>query len=380
MRKLQFQPSWVTLILVIQSLAVLVIFQSMVSFRFVRQAKAVCSGGTPIIFNFGDSNSDTGGIMAGMGYPIPLPEGRLHFGRSTGRLCDGRLIIDFLCESLNTHYLSPYLEALGSNFSNGANFAICGSRTLPRMQAFALYIQTLQFLHFRSRSLYLATQGHTGLLGEQDFRNALYMIDIGQNDMDGAFTEANGNFQHVLSRIPPVIEEIKTAIKTLYDNGARKFWVHNTSPMGCFPQKLAIPRNDDTDLDEHGCLKTYNNGAKAFNSHLSAVIDSLSLELKDATIVYVDIYSIKYELVANHSKYGFDNRYMACCGHGGPPYNYNHSITCMGAGFQVCDDGSKHISWDGVHYSEAANRVIASKILTTEYSRPRINYEFFCKG
>jgi GDSL-like Lipase/Acylhydrolase len=182
--------------------------------------------------------------------------------------------------------------------------------------------------------------------------------------------------------------------------------------VGCFPQKLAIPRNDDSDLDEHGCLKFYNNGAKAFNSHLSKVIDALSSEMKDATIVYVDIYSIKYELVANHTKYGkldlflsilsmlfnflcilflkiylptlkflgFDNRYMACCGHGGPPYNYNHSITCMGAGFELCDDGSKHISWDGVHYSEAANSVVASKILTTEYSRPRINFEFFCKG
>lgn len=74
--------------------------------------------------------------------------------------------------------------------------------------------------------------------------------------------------------------------------------------MGCFPQKLAIPRNDDSDLDEHGCLKTYNNGAKAFNSQLSTLIDALSMELKDATIVYVDVYSAKYELVANHSKYG----------------------------------------------------------------------------
>ncbi|KAF3334521.1 GDSL esterase/lipase [Carex littledalei] len=379
MRKVHFQPSWVTVILVLQSLAVLLIFQNMVSFRFVREAKAVCSGGSPIIFNFGDSNSDTGGIMAGMGYPIPLPEGRVHFHRSTGRLCDGRLIIDFLCENLNTHYLSPYLEALGSNFSNGANFAICGSRTLPQMQAFALYIQTLQFLHFRSRSLYLATQGFTGLLGEQDFRSALYMIDIGQNDMDAALTESGSNFHQVLARIPPVIEEIKTAIKAS-SFGARKFWVHNTSPMGCFPQKLAIPRNDDSDLDEHGCLKTYNNGAKAFNSQLSTLIDALSMELKDATIVYVDIYSAKYELVANHTKYGFEKPYMACCGHGGPPYNYNHSITCMGAGFEVCEDGSKHISWDGVHYSEAANSVVASKLLTAEYSRQRINFEYFCKG
>lgn len=55
--------------------------------------------------------------------------------------------------------------------------------------------------------------GFTGLHEEQDFRRALYMIDIGQNDMDAALTESGDNFHQVLARIPPVIAEIKTAIK-----------------------------------------------------------------------------------------------------------------------------------------------------------------------
>lgn len=53
----------------------------------------------PVVFAFGDSNTDTGGIAAGMGYYFPLPEGRAFFRRATGRLCDGRLVIDHLCES-----------------------------------------------------------------------------------------------------------------------------------------------------------------------------------------------------------------------------------------------------------------------------------------
>ena len=52
----------------------------------------------PVIFNFGDSNSDTGGLVAGLGYLVGLPNGRSFFRRSTGRLCDGRLLIDFLCK------------------------------------------------------------------------------------------------------------------------------------------------------------------------------------------------------------------------------------------------------------------------------------------
>jgi hypothetical protein len=60
----------------------------------------------PVVFAFGDSNTDTGGAVAGMGYYFPLPEGRAFFRRSTGRLCDGRLVIDYLCESF--HYCTSY--------------------------------------------------------------------------------------------------------------------------------------------------------------------------------------------------------------------------------------------------------------------------------
>lgn len=54
----------------------------------------------PVIFNFGDSNSDTGGLAAAMGYEFGYPDGRafFHGPTATGRLCDGRLIIDFLCK------------------------------------------------------------------------------------------------------------------------------------------------------------------------------------------------------------------------------------------------------------------------------------------
>lgn len=49
----------------------------------------------PAIFNFGDSNSDTGGLSAMYGQ-APPPNGVTYFGAPAGRYCDGRLIIDFL--------------------------------------------------------------------------------------------------------------------------------------------------------------------------------------------------------------------------------------------------------------------------------------------
>jgi hypothetical protein len=62
-------------------------------------------------------------------------------------------------ESLNMSYLSPYLEALGSDFTGGANFAISGSTTLPGNVPFALHVQVQQFLHFKQRCLDLIARG-----------------------------------------------------------------------------------------------------------------------------------------------------------------------------------------------------------------------------
>ena len=61
-------------------------------------AGAGSSSSSVIIFNFGDSNSDTGGMAAVNGMNLNLPEGRTFFRRPTGRISDGRLVIDFICE------------------------------------------------------------------------------------------------------------------------------------------------------------------------------------------------------------------------------------------------------------------------------------------
>lgn len=49
----------------------------------------------PAIFNFGDSNSDTGGKSAAF-HRLHLPNGNIFFQKPSGRYCDGKLIIDFI--------------------------------------------------------------------------------------------------------------------------------------------------------------------------------------------------------------------------------------------------------------------------------------------
>lgn len=55
------------------------------------------------IFNFGDSNSDTGGFWAAFPAQGP-PNGMTYFKKPSGRASDGRLIIDFLGISFHSFY------------------------------------------------------------------------------------------------------------------------------------------------------------------------------------------------------------------------------------------------------------------------------------
>ncbi|CAI9101344.1 OLC1v1038645C1 [Oldenlandia corymbosa var. corymbosa] len=332
----------------------------------------------PVIFNFGDSNSDTGGLVAGLGFNILPPNGRTFFQKPTGRFCDGRLIIDFLGDSVGTTFLNPYLDSTASTFSNGVNFAISGSSTLPKDVPFSLHIQLMQFLHFKGRSIELASTGNSLHFVHHDgFRIGVYVIDIGQNDLSDSFAK-NLSLAQVVESIPSVILEIKNAVQALYAEGGRKFWIHNTGPLGCLPKKLSSAQKLPGDVDQHGCLSSYNAAAMSFNKALLHLCQDLKSAMPDATIVYVDIYSIKFDLIINSAEYGFSNPLMACCGFGGPPYNYNSKMFCGQPGSQVCSEGSKYISWDGIHYTEAANRIIATKILSGAFSTPNVSFDSFC--
>lgn len=70
------------------------------------------------IYAFGDSYTDTGNaqLLAGSSYT----------NKPINQSCDGRLVIDFLCESLSIPPLPPY-KSTSANFSSGVNFAVAGS-------------------------------------------------------------------------------------------------------------------------------------------------------------------------------------------------------------------------------------------------------------
>ncbi|KAL0331915.1 UNVERIFIED_CONTAM: GDSL esterase/lipase [Sesamum calycinum] len=345
----------------------------------------------PAIYNFGDSNSDTGGISAAF-WPIPPPYGVSYFHRPAGRNSDGRLIIDFIAEHLGLPYLSSYLDSIGTNFRHGANFATGGS-TIRRqnesifengISPFSLDIQTMQFDQFKARTSELYHQDPSSarkLPRPKEFSRALYTFDIGQNDIAAGFRKLT--MPQLRAAIPDIVDQFAAAVTNLYQRGARTFWIHNTGPIGCLP--VATVKVQDPVpgyLDEHGCVQNQNEIAIEFNRLLKNEIVELRLKLSEARIIHVDMYRAKHELITNAKNQGFEDPFKICCGHHGIGYdvwcgnkaNLNGSEVFAGS----CANPSKVISWDGVHYSEAANRWIANHIINGSFSDPPIPISRAC--
>ncbi|PIA30281.1 hypothetical protein AQUCO_05600007v1 [Aquilegia coerulea] len=348
------------------------------------------------IYNFGDSNSDTGGISA-VYNPIPPPNGQTFFGKPTGRVSDGRLVIDFIAEKFGLPYLHPYLDSLAPNFRHGANFATGGSSIRTPTETifetghspFPLASQLSQFEQFKARSTELYKQAknpseNAYLPNPDEFSNALYTFDIGQNDLSHVIGKVPDDQAKAI--VPDMIQQYSAAIQRMYQQGARTFWIHNVGPLGCSPvPRLSAVSGGYQNLDEHGCVKSHNDIVSYFNQQLKNLIYDLRRQLKDAALVYVDMYNAKLEVLSQAKDRGFDaDPFKICCGY----HDQNNHVMCgktqningkdvYGA---ACANPSMYISWDGVHYSEKANQIIANDIMTGKLSDPKVPLTQACHG
>lgn len=96
-------------------------------------------------------------------------------------------------------------------------------------------------------------------------------------------------------------------MQNLYGQGGRSFWIHNTGPVGCLPyvlDRLPVPVGQ---IDKVGCAEPFNEVCRFYNTKLKEAVEQLQNDLPLAAFTYVDIYSVKYDLISNASKYGTCN-------------------------------------------------------------------------
>ncbi|KAF7087562.1 hypothetical protein CFC21_090741 [Triticum aestivum] len=335
------------------------------------------------LFTLGDSYFDTGNFLIMADPAIPEyngnpPYGMTFFGRPTGRLCDGRVTVDFIAEQFGL----PLLQASmlnSSDVSKGVNFAVGGATAIDidfyersKLVPYKLLNNSLnvQLGWFEELMPEICTAGR-----RYCFSNALFFVgEFGVKDYDLLWNAGNTE-DEVRSYVPKVVKIIVMAVERLISEGAIYVVVPGNPPNGCSPIVLATRSSLSKmeDYDHIGCLRDINHVARYHNFVLREALGHLKGKYPHARIIFADFYNPIISILENPSHFGVadSDALRACCG-GGGEYNWNTSAICGMPGVTACKDPTTYVSWDGVHYTEATYQYIANGWLYGPFADPPI--------
>ncbi|CAL4886843.1 unnamed protein product [Urochloa decumbens] len=355
--------------------------------------------GITAIYNFGDSLSDTGNLLREgdatgiLEHTTSLPYGSA-IGGATGRCSDGYLMIDFLAKDIGLPLLNPYL-AKGADFTHGVNFAVAGATALdaaalarrgvavPHTNT-SLAVQLQQFKDFMNSN----TRSPQEI--REKLAHSLVMVgEIGGNDYNYAFSankpSGNGarslyNFGRVatgvveaMTLVPDVVRAVTSTARELLDMGATRLVIPGNLPLGCVPSYMsAVNDKDPAAYDANGCLAALNLFSQMHNVLLQQGIRELRRSYPGATIAYGDYFFAYVRMLRDAGKTGFDEAAVteACCGAGGGKYNFDMDRMCGAPGASVCARPDERISWDGVHLTQRAYRVMTDLLFHKGFASP----------
>ncbi|CAO2142489.1 unnamed protein product [Urochloa humidicola] len=326
------------------------------------------------IFSFGDSIIDTGNFANGKGSLMEFPYGMTYFHRPTGRICDGRVLIDFYAQALQLPLLPPNLPEKDTGmFPNGANFAVYGSTAMPpdyfRRWNHKVPMPChlgMQMGWFKDLMHRIAPRDDVKrqILGE----SLIILGEIGGNDYNFWFGDVSKPREVATQFIPDIMVTIGSSIKELIGMGAKVIMIPNNFPIGCVPAYLSGHKsNNHADYDEHGCLRWFNDFSQRHNMELRGMVNRLSVQNPGVKLVYADYYGAAMEFIKDPHRFGIGDPLTACCGGNEQPYHTN----------KLCDKTAKvwgnpsgFASWDGTHMTEKAYEVISQGVLNGPFANP----------
>ncbi|CAL5397647.1 unnamed protein product [Camellia sinensis] len=173
----------------------------------------------------------------------------------------------------------------------------------------------------------------------------------------------------------------------------RTFLVLNLAPVGCYPLFLEELRHNSFDLDAFRCVISYNNAVVDYNNMLKKALNQTRQAIPDASLIYVDTHAVLLELFQHPTSHEqvqgchthmFDDetglKYgpRASCGYGDGDYNFDPKVYCGNTKVingstltaTACSDPYNYVSWDGIHATEAANKLVTYAILNGSYFDP----------
>ncbi|KEH34273.1 GDSL-like lipase/acylhydrolase [Medicago truncatula] len=341
------------------------------------------------IFNFGDSISDTGNAAAFSNKTMPdnSPYGSTYFKHPSGRLSNGRLIIDFIAEAYGLPFLPAYMNVNNSqeDMKKGVNFAFSGASALKKIY-FARrgiiepqtdHSLSVQFEWFKKLKPFMCKSKKECT---SYFKKSLFIVgEIGGNDVLQYISSKK--FTKIRKVVPYLVESITHTTISLIKEGAVELVIPGNFPIGCNAGVLTnLISTKKEDYDELGCLIAYNAFAEYYNEQLKNSIETLRHKYPQAKIIYFDYYNNLKRLYQTPQQYGFisdkEEILKACCG-GSGPYHVNLEIFCGTGSSTVCPDPSKYINWDGSHLTEASYKLIAKGLVEGPFANPSLKTPLF---
>ncbi|XVE72236.1 hypothetical protein DITRI_Ditri11bG0023200 [Diplodiscus trichospermus] len=314
-----------------------------------------------VTFVFGDSLAEVGNnnhlqySLARSDYPW---YGVDYTGKkATGRFTNGRTIGDILAEKLGISSPPPYLSLAPNDDAilQGVNYASGGAGILNETGAY--FIQRLTFddqiNYFKKTKenirVKIGDEAANKLCNE-----AMYFIGIGSNDYVNNFLQpflADGQQYTHDEFVELLTSTLEKQLLRLYQLGARKILYHGLAPLGCIPSQRVKSKTGQ-------CLKRVNEWVMEFNSKVQNLIDSLNQRLPNSQMMFADTYPAVLDLINNPTVYGFKIANTSCCN-----VDTNIGGLCL-PNSQLCKERKDYVFWDAFHTSDAANQVLAEKLIS----------------
>ncbi|KAK9734662.1 hypothetical protein RND81_04G155600 [Saponaria officinalis] len=326
------------------------------------------------MFIIGDSSVDCGGNT--LFYPL-LRRNLSIFPCSNGS--DSTLVHHFLAMKMGLSDISSFYEQNGTiqGILNGLNYGSAGATILPNSVG-----PSFQSLNQQLRQSFETIQLLQLQLGEAEanhlIKSSIFYISIGKEDFIN-FLFQNTSFSRDFDTAAQAFwqllaNELTSALRSLYNAGARKVVTMGVLPLGCAPRagvEWYFRNNGRTSNRRRvrACVNEINQLVMQFNQRLNERIIALNLEASDARFVFCDVYRGLMEIISNPQTYGFEDARGTCCGRGWR----GAAVGCQSMSM-ACNNTSQHIWWDLYNPTEAVNSLLANSAWSgtsvTEMCRP----------
>ncbi|KAK9758200.1 hypothetical protein RND81_01G214800 [Saponaria officinalis] len=279
-------------------------------------------------------------------YGIDFPRG------PTGRFSNGKNVADLIADHLSISRIPSFLSLKSngsqnlndSTIENGVNFA-SGASGIQEETSVKMGITSLKHQIKNFKKVVLpqledqAGNGRRNILGDY-----LFMIAAGNNDYTYYHTLHQDIIWDPLVFAAKLVSNYFVQFQSLYKLGARKFLVMSVYPVGCNP---VITKKKGE------CLKGLNEAVDLFYEQLLLMVMQSKQDMPDADFCVVNSAKIILDIIKSPKAAGFKNVDTPCC-------DTMVEGTCKRGG-RTCPNRKEYVFFDGLHLTEAASDVLASK-------------------